>query len=256
MVAVYRSHLWTPGIEKTKMKRILIIGASSGIGKELAILYAAEGALVGITGRRGKLLREIQKKYPSNILTACFDASAESSQEALQKLIADIGGMDIFLYNAGYGEPSEELIPKNEIATTMTNVLGFVRLTSFAFNFFVEQGYGQIAVTSSVAAMRGNSWAPSYSASKAYMSNFTEGLQIKAQKLKKDIAVTDIKPGFIKTKMAKGHGQFWVSSPGKATRQIKRAIDLKKRVVYVTRRWWVIALIMKWLPFWIYKRIA
>lgn len=238
------------------MKRIVIIGASSGIGEKLALLYAAEGNRVGITGRRNGLLLEIQKQHPSNIFTSCFDASADAAKGPLEKLIEDMGGMDIFLYNAGYGEPSEELIPENEIATTMTNVVGFVRLASFAFNFFVKQGHGQIALTSSIAAIRGNSWAPSYSASKAYMSNFAEGLSIKAQKLKKNIAITDIKPGFIKTKMAKGHGQFWVAPLDKAAYQIKWAIDRKKRVAYITRRWRLIAGIMKWLPFALYRRIV
>ncbi|HEX8315942.1 MAG TPA: SDR family NAD(P)-dependent oxidoreductase, partial [Flavisolibacter sp.] len=129
---------------------------------------------------------------------------------------------------------------------------------SFAFNFFVEQGQGQgqIALTSSIAALRGNSWAPAYSASKAFMSNYAEGLALKARRQKRDITVTDIKPGFIKTSMAKGHGQFWVASPAKASLQIKRAIDRKKRVVYITRRWWLIAWILKVLPFSLYKRIA
>jgi short-subunit dehydrogenase len=238
------------------MKRIIIIGASSGIGKELAMLYAAEGNMVGITGRRDQLLSEIRKEYPSRIFTACFSVTDANCQTAVENLIAEMGGLDILVYNAGFGEPSEKLNSEIEIATTETNVLGFVRLVSFAFQFFVRQGNGQIALTSSVAALRGNSWTPSYSASKAFMSNFAEGLSLKAKKVKKDIAVTDIKPGFIKTKMAKGNGQFWVASPEKAARQMKLAIDKRRRVVYITRRWWLIAQIFRLLPFSVYKRIA
>lgn len=238
------------------MKKIIIIGASSGIGKELALLYAAEGALVGITGRRNDLLQQIKEQYSSNIFIACYDVTDSDNQKHLENLIKNLGGLDLLLYNAGFGDPSEDLNPEVEKATTLTNVVGFVEAVTFAFNFFARQGHGQIALTSSIAAFRGNSWTPAYSASKAFMSNFAEGLALKAKRLGKDIVVTDIKPGFIKTKMAKGHGQFWVASAEKASLQIKSAIDRKKRIAYITRRWWLIAQILKVLPFSLYKRIA
>lgn len=239
-----------------EIKRIIIIGASSGIGKEMALFYAAKGNLVGITGRRADLLQELKEFYPSNFYPSCFDVTGNDNRIHLQKLIDQMGGLDLLIYNAGFGDPSETLMEETEIATTKTNVNGFVEIAAFAFNYFVEQGCGQIALTSSIAALRGNSWTPAYSASKAFMSNYAEGLNMKAGKLKKEIVVTDLKPGFIKTKMAKGHGQFWVASPQKAARQILSAIKNKKRVAYITRRWWLIAQIMKILPYAVYKRIA
>ncbi|MGZ5191098.1 MAG: SDR family NAD(P)-dependent oxidoreductase, partial [Flavisolibacter sp.] len=133
---------------------------------------------------------------------------------------------------------------------------GFVEVVSFTFNYFVQQGHGQIAVSSSIAALRGNSWAPSYSASKAFMSNYAEGLNIKSRKLKKDIVITDIKSGFIATKMAKRNGRFWVAPTEKAVNQIIKGIEARKRVVYVTKRWWIIAQLMKIIPYSIYKRIG
>jgi short-subunit dehydrogenase len=104
--------------------------------------------------------------------------------------------------------------------------------------------------------VRGNGFAPAYSASKAYVSNYAEGLNIKAGKLKAHIVVTDIRPGFVKTKMAKGEGQFWVAPVEKAARQIRAAIAAKKRVAYVTKRWWLIAAIMKRVPYWLYRKIG
>jgi short-subunit dehydrogenase len=135
-------------------------------------------------------------------------------------------------------------------------VNGFVAVVSYAFNYFVQQGYGQIAITSSVAAVRGNSWAPAYSASKAFISNYAEGLNIKAKRLKKDIVVTDIRPGFINTKKAKGNGQFWIVPKEKAAKQIISSIEKKKRIVYISKRWWLVAQIMKLLPYNIYRRIV
>ena len=235
--------------------KIIIVGATSGIGKEMAMLYLQQGHEVAISGRRENLLEEIKKDHPQ-IFTACFDVAKDENRARLQKLIALMGGLDLIIYNAGLGDPSEQLIPETEIATTKTNVNGFVDVVSFAFNYFVEQGYGQIALTSSIAALRGNSWTPAYSASKAFMSNYAEGLNMKARRLKKGIFITDIKPGFIKTKMAKGHGQFWAASPDKAARQIIKAIEKKRRVAYITKRWWLIAQVLKLLPYAIYKRIA
>lgn len=238
------------------MKRILLIGASSGIGKEMALLYAAKGHTVGITGRRQALLEDIRSQFPQNIFTACFDVNAADNVSSMHRLIEQLGGIDVLIYNAGFGDPSTGYNTETEVATTKTNVLGCVELVGSAFTYFLQKGSGQLAITSSVAALRGNSWAPAYSASKAFASNFAEGLNIKARRLKKKIVVTDIRPGFIDTAMAKGNGRFWVASPKKAATQMVAAIEKKKRVAYITRRWWLVAQVMKWIPFWLYRRIV
>jgi len=237
-------------------QKIIIVGASSGIGREIACKYAANGNRVGITGRREDLLNELKEKYPHQIFISCFDVMEKENQQKIRQLIEELGGMDILFYNAGYGDISKDLNWEIENATTKTNVNGFVEIVSYAFNHFVEQGHGQIAITSSVAAVRGNSWAPAYSASKAFMSNYAEGLNIKAKRLQKDVTITDIRPGFVDTKMAKGNGQFWVIQKEKAAEEIIRAIEKKKRVAYITRRWWLVAKIMKMLPFTIYRRMV
>lgn len=238
------------------MKRIIIIGATSGIGKELAVLYAEKGNRVGISGRRQDSLAALQYEYSTTIFTVSFDVTGNDNKRHLQELITALGGLDLFIYNAGFGEPSEILEVETEMATTRTNVLGCVELTGHAFNYFIEQGNGQIAITSSVAALRGNSFAPAYSASKAFVSNYAEGLAIKARKLKKEVVVTDIRPGFVDTKMAKGNGRFWVATPQKAAKQIIEAIAAKKRVAYITRRWWLVGQVMKLIPFWLYRRLG
>ncbi len=236
--------------------KIIIIGASSGIGKLMALQYAKEGHAVGITGRRNLLLQEIKTAFPQNIFTACFDVSTGDNVRYIKELITQLNGLDLLIYNAGFGEPSEQLIPEIEKSTTQVLVNGFVDIFSFAFNYFVEQGHGQLAVTSSVAALRGSGLAPAYSAGKAFASNYAEGLNSKAYRLKRDIVITDVRPGFIKTKMAKGHGQFWVASPEKAAAQIVSAIKARKRVVYVTRRWWLVAQAVKLLPHWLLRRLG
>jgi short-subunit dehydrogenase len=237
-------------------KRVIIVGASSGIGREIACKYVEHGCKVGITGRRLNLLQELQQQHPHQIFIASFDVTSTGNLERIQQLINEMGGLDLLIYNAGFGEPSLELDCETELLTTRTNVNGFVEIVGFAFNYFMAQGYGQIALTSSVAALRGNSWAPAYSASKAFMSNYAEGLNLKARKQRKDLVITDIRPGFVKTKQAKGNRQFWVASVKKAAGQIVRAIEQKKRVVYVTKRWRLVAFFFRFLPFWLYRRLT
>lgn len=241
------------------MQRVIIIGATSGIGLELAKLYLQNGDQVGVTGRRNDLLVQLQNEFPAKVVIECFDVTGNENIPHLESLIKKLGGMDLLIYNSGFGDISETLDWELDKKTTLINVNGFLEIVNYAFNYFVKQGRGQIAATSSIASIRGNSAAPAYSASKAYMSTYLEGLHIKAFKLKKkgiQVDITDIQPGFVKTKMAKGKGRFWEAPVKKAAKQIFNAIQRKKRRVYITRRWWIIAKILKWLPYSIVKRIG
>jgi len=238
------------------MKKIIIIGATSGIGREMARIYADAGHLVGATGRRQELLYTLQLEFPNNIITHCFDVTADDNIYHLKSLIDKMDGMDLLIYNAGYGDVSETVDWEIDKTTVDTNVKGFIEMVDYAFNYFEEQGHGQLATTSSVASVRGNSWAPAYSASKAFQSVYFEGLYMKLRRMKIGIHVTDVQPGFVDTKLAKGNKRFWVASPGKAATQIVNAIEKKKWRVYITHRWWLIATIIKWMPDFLFHRIG
>jgi short-subunit dehydrogenase len=243
-------------------KKLIIVGATSGIGKALAKLYVENGCMVGVTGRRKELLEEIQKKDPAQIITECFDVRESDNIKHIESLIKQLGGLDLLIYNSGYGDASLSLEWELDKATYETNVKGFIEIVHYAFNLFARQGHGQIAATSSIGSIRGNSWAPAYSASKAFMSVYMEGLHMKAKKMARSnksegrIVITDIQPGFVNTKMAKGNGQFWVAPVEKVARQIFHAIEKKRWRVYITRRWWLIAQLMKWAPGWLYHRVG
>jgi short-subunit dehydrogenase len=239
-----------------QIKRIIIVGATSGIGRKLAELYAAAGNIVGITGRRIELLAEIKHLYPEKIETECFDVTGNENIQSLTSLIQKTGGMDILVYSSGIGEVSKELDWKLDKMTVETNVNGFTEIANWGFNYFIKQGYGSMAVISSIAANRGNSWAPAYSASKAFQSNYFEALSIKAKRMKKNVFMTCVEPGFVATKMAKGNIQFWIVPVEKAAWQIIAAIGKKKRKVYVSKRWWLVAKLMRLIPFCLYKRIG
>lgn len=237
-------------------KRVLIVGASSGIGRELAVLYAREGALVGATGRRRELLDALAAEFPDRIHTACYDVTDPAGVKALAGLVERMGGLDCLIYSSGTGAISERLDADIDNRTTAINVGGFLSTIHFAWDHFVAQGHGRLATISSIASWRGSSRAPAYSASKAYQSNYFEGLYMKARRLKLDIDIIDIQPGFVATKMAQGEGLFWVAPVAKAALQIKQGIDRGSRRVYVTRRWALIAWLMKRMPGWIYHKIG
>jgi short-subunit dehydrogenase len=241
---------------ESKQKIVIIIGATSGIGRRMAELYAEKGYRVGITGRRNELLNEIQQQFPVLIETECFDVTFNENISKLESLISKLGGLDVLVYSSGIGEPSKELDWQLDKMTVDINVNGFIEISNWAFNYFIKQGYGRLATLSSVASHRGNSWAPAYSASKAFQSNYFEGLAIKAYRMKKNVGITCIEPGFVKTKMAKGNKIFWSVAVEKAALQIIDAIEKKKHRVYISKRWWLIGKLMKLIPFWMYKRLG
>lgn len=238
------------------MKKIIIIGATSGIGREMAKIYARAGNLVGVTGRRNELLHSLQLESPDNIIIECFDVTGNENIVHLDNLVKKMNGLDILIYNAGYGDVSEKVDWGIDKRTVETNVKGFIEIVDHAFNYFQQQSHGQLVTTSSIASIRGSSYAPAYSASKAFQSTYFEGLYMKLKRMKSSIFVTDIQPGFIDTKMAKAEKRFWVAPPLKAATQIVHAIEKKKWRAYITHRWWIIAKIMKWVPGFIYHRVG
>ncbi|MGB3008600.1 MAG: SDR family NAD(P)-dependent oxidoreductase [Chitinophagaceae bacterium] len=243
------------GLIKGK-KKIIIVGASSGIGNELAKKLALEGNLVGITGRRNELLENLRKSFSGRIITSCFDVTKNENAIQLEKLVTRLNGLDILIICAGTGEPVPELNWSIDKMTIDTNVQGFTEIANWGFNYFTKQGHGHLVNISSIAAIRGGSHAPAYNASKAFQSNYFEGLAIKASKMNGQIAVTSIEPGFVDTRMAKGDGIFWLIPVSKAADQILVAIHKRKRKVFISRRWWLIAKLMKWAPYWIYRKLG
>ena len=238
------------------MKKAIIIGATSGIGKGLAKILADNNYNVGITGRRMELLNELKSKQPNSFYTKAFDITdTKIIVENLDALTTELGGLDLLIISSGTGDLNEKLDFEIEKRTIETNVTGFTCVANWAFNYFENKKEGHLVAISSVGGLRGSRIAPSYNATKAYQINYLEGLRQKATKLKSQIYVTDVRPGFVDTDMAKGEGQFWVATIDKATQQIFDAIKEKKKIVYVTKRWKLIATILKRIPRQIYDRM-
>lgn len=237
------------------MKKAIVIGATSGIGKALALLLADKGYKVGIAGRRENLLTKLVAERPDSFCSLTFDATAENLTENLNLLAKKLGGLDVLIFCAGVGSLNQNLNIDLELPTIDVNVIAFNKTMVWAYHYFATQEIGQVAVISSIAGLRGSAFAPAYNASKAYQINYLEGLRQKINKQKLPITITDIRAGFVDTKMAKGDGKFWVASPKKAALQIFYAIKAKKDVSYVTKRWRIIAWLLKLIPRFIYQRM-
>jgi len=231
------------------MKKVVIIGASSGIGKELSKIFIQNNYVVGVTARRTELLSEMTKNSTGKMFVKHMDvAKPDEAIRAFEGLIREMGGMDVCGISAGVGFINPELAWEKEKETIDVNVSGFTAIADHAAKYFLAQRSGHLVGISSLAAIRGDFTAPAYSASKAFVSNYLEGLRIKMIKMKMPITVTDIRPGFVDTKMAQGEGLFWVAPVDKAAKQIYSAIERKKSKVYITRRWRFIAWILKIMP--------
>ncbi|ASQ89631.1 oxidoreductase [Prosthecochloris sp. GSB1] len=238
------------------MKRVIIIGATSGIGRALAALYAVEGWTVGLCGRRTSLLEELRDTLGPSVRVQPMDvADTEAARQRFLDLAAALGGVDHVIISAGTGYLDPAFPWEKERDTLMTNVAGFAVIAHAAFDLFRRQGFGHLAGISSVAAVRGGP-APVYNASKAFVSSYLQGLRCRAVSEGLPITVTDILPGFVDTAMAKGDGLFWVAPREKAARQIFNALEKRKPVVYVTRRWRMVALLLRLLPEPLYRALV
>lgn len=237
-------------------KKTIIIGATSGIGKELAKVLSQNNYIVGLAGRRTHLLDELKEGLPNNSSIKYIDvAKSDEAMNQLNDLISEMGDVDLIVISSGVGFINNDLHWSNERETIDVNVSGFTAMANVAMHHFLLKGSGHLVGISSIAALRGNCDAPAYNASKAFVSNYMEGLRKKVTKLGLSITVTDIQPGFVDTAMAKGDGLFWVASPQKAAQQIYNAIESKKKHAYITKRWRLIGWLMKVMPEFIYNRI-
>ena len=238
------------------MKKAIVVGATSGIGKSLSEILVSKGYLVGITGRREELLKSIQGQYPDRIFIRQMDVQDLSGiEQKCNELVNRLGGLDLLVISAGIGEENKMLDFSIENQVIQTNVLGFTFLADWGMNYFRSQGHGHLVNISSIAGIRGNGAAPSYNATKAFQINYLEGLRLLAEKSGSDLCITDIRPGFVDTAMAKGEGLFWVAPVEKAAEQIYAAIVRKKRITYVTKRWRLISYLLKSIPYTFLKKL-
>lgn len=239
----------------TSKKRIIIIGATSGIGYEIAQIYRKLGWRIGIAGRRADRLEQMRSEAPEQFETEPIDVTQPDAPERLIRLIKKVGGMDIFLLSSGIGSQNRSLNPAIELATLETNGVGFTRMVTTAFNYFKENGGGQLAVISSIAGTKGLGAAPAYSATKRFQNIYIDTLDQLAHMEKLPIVFTDIRPGFVKTDLLKDDRYPMLMSPSYTAQQIVKAITQKKRRAVIDWKYAILVFFWKLIPNWIWVRL-
>jgi short-subunit dehydrogenase len=234
--------------------KIIIIGATSGLGRGTAEIFASKGHQVGITGRRSEMLEEIASRF-SNIKTAKMDVIQEDAIAVLEHLIQELDGMDMLLYSSGIGKAIMDIDYGNENRTNKTNIDGFTKIVCFVYHYFKNQGYGHFAVISSVAGYRGLRGAPSYSATKGYQRLFTESLAQTAHHEKIKIKFSTIIPGFVDTDLIKDTKYPLTLPLKKAVKIISKGLLKQKRYIFVDGKWRFIVFAMRIVPNWVWERM-
>lgn len=230
-------------------RNAIVFGATSGIGRALSQLLVKDGYRVMITGRRLERLESLQATAPDSYLIRQHDITdVEDTGKLFEELPSVLGQVDLIIHNSGIGENNFDLEWDKDLPTLNTNVIGATRVYQLAYNYFKVQGHGHLAGITSIASLVGNRHVPAYHASKSFQSNYLESLWMKARKTKKaSIRVTNILPGYVDTDIITGE-TFWMAPLDKASRQIYTGIRKKRRRVYITRRWGLVALMIRVLP--------
>ena len=238
------------------MKKAIIIGATSGLGFEVAKLLVEQGWQIGIAGRRESNLAELKSLMPDKITTLVMDVTCDDASDKLEKLIEKNGGMDLFLLSSGVGYQNMNLDIETELKTVRTNADGFVRMNTTAYKYFKNKGNGHIAVISSIAGTKGMGIAPAYSATKRFQSTYIDALEQLAHMSKINIHFTDIRPGFVKTAILDDNKHYpLLMQPQKVAKNIIKAIQKKKRVAIIDWKYRFIAAGWQLIPRSIWKRI-
>lgn len=241
------------------MKRAIVIGASSGIGREVALQLLRQGWTLGVAARRVELLNDLGCAEVEQI-----DVTADDATERLRQLISRLGGMDLFFYASGIGKQNRELSEETELSTVMTNGLGFTRMIGEAYRYFAsrqadadsEAGWGHIAAITSIAGTKGLGPAPSYSATKAMQGTYLQALEQQANSRGLRIRFTDIRPGFVDTALLSGDFHYpMMLKPERVARQIVSAINRHRHVCVIDWRYRLLTALWRRIPRFIWRRI-
>ena len=231
----------------------VIVGASSGIGEALACELHRAGWRLGLLARRIERLSALRDRLGAETVVRYLDVAQPDAAAVLERALEDLGGADLVIISSGTGH-NVPLDWARDLETVKVNVLGFMAVAQAAMGHFLNRGSGHLVGISSVAALRGNR-AASYAASKAFQSVYLDGLRDVARHSGHPIIVTEVQPGFVDTAMMKPEvplppvlRRLLVASRAKAAKQIVRAIQKGRKHAYITRRYALVALVLKLLP--------
>lgn len=239
------------------MKKIIIVGASSGIGKQVALNFIADGWKVGVAARREEALKELKLQIPAQVEYEVIDITSADATSRLNALIDKLGGMDIYFHCSGVGHQNTKIDIKVEVDTVRTNALGFTQMSVAAYNYFKDnKKQGQIAVVSSIAGTKGLGVSPSYSATKRYNYIYLDCLEQLSRMQNVNITFTDIRPGFVTTALLDDGQKYPMQmSVEYAAKKIFKAVKRRKRVAVIDWKYSILVLFWKIIPRWLWVRL-
>lgn len=243
--------------ESARMKRAIVVGASSGIGREVARVLIAEGWTVGVAARRVERLTELKQEYGDKVEVAAIDVTDAAATHQLRQLIERLGGMDLYFHASGIGHQNRELKEDIELQTMQTNALGFTRMVGEAYRYFAERGEGHIAAITSIAGTKGLGPSPSYSATKAMQNCYLQALEQQAHQRKLRINFTDIRPGFVDTALLDGDNFNYPMKlrPELVAREIVEAVRKHQHIRVIDWKYRLLTALWRRIPRWLWRRI-
>jgi short-subunit dehydrogenase len=245
---------------KTKhqiLKHAIVLGATGGIGSEVVPLLLADGWTLGIAGRSEEKLRKLQQLAPNRIYIQTIDITSADAPQHMNDLIARTGGMQLYVALAGVGHQNPTLDTDLEVSMLNTNILGYVRMMDTAFAYFKANGGGHIAAVTSVAGTKGLGMGAAYSAAKRFQVTYLDSLVQLSYMQHLHIKFTDIRPGFVRTPLlSDGFAYPMEMKPQKVAKHIVRAIRHKRRMVIIDWRYFIMVMIWRVVPQYLWERIS
>lgn len=238
-----------------KGKKAIIVGASSGIGMEVAKVLLSDGWQLGIAARREDKLLELKAMAPERIKVMTIDVTQSDAGERLLSLIDELGGMDLYFHASGIGRQNRNLEADIELRTMGTNAVGFTRMIGTAYRYFAQRGEGHIAAITSIAGTKGLGPAPAYSAAKALQAIYLQALEQQSRQSGLRIRFTDIRPGFVDTALLNGDFKYpMLLQPAAVARDIVGSIYKRRHVRIIDLRYRILTFFWRLIPNWLWRR--
>lgn len=235
-------------------KRIVVVGATSGIGLDVARLFISRGWFVGVAGRNTQMLDALKQENPSQVYTAVIDITHSDAPERLSHLIEEMSSMDVYFHSSGIGYNNPQLDETKELDTLRTNGEGFTRMIGAAYRYFRLRKKGQIVAISSVAATRGMGSAPAYSATKRFQMHYLQSIRQLATTDSLHLTVTEIRPGFVDTPLLRD-GKYPMLMESKIVAQaIVKAVIRRKRLLTFDWRYRLLVAFWRMIPVRIWEK--
>ena len=231
-------------------KKIVIMGASSGIGLASARVLLRSGMKLGLAARRTEELARLADEFPGRVEYASIDICSPDAPAALYALIDALGGMDIYFHVAGIGYDNPTLDPEHEAKIVNTNATAFARMVSAAYKWMRDAGVrGQIAAVTSVAGTNGIGNMSAYSASKKFAQTYLVAMRQLAFTDKSGVDFTDIRPGWTTTALLKEGKQYPLQMTlDHVVPLILSAINHRRRVAVIDWRWAIVVALWRLVP--------